>query len=317
VNALPEDPLIVVALGGNALLRRGEPLDAPTQLANVRRAAARIARLAHSHRLVVTHGNGPQVGLLALQGEACSEVPPYPLDVLGAETEGMVGYLLEQEIANRLPAGRSVATLLTRVAVDPQDPAFGRPTKPIGPVFAPERAEALARERGWTLVRDGQGMRRAVASPQPREVLALRAVRSLLDHGTVVICAGGGGVPVARSGPGGDYQGVEAVIDKDLAAALLARQIDAAMLLIATDVKAVFLDWGTAKPRVIRRANPDALQALPLAEGSIRPKVEAACDFARATGHPAVIGSLEDIDHLLTGEAGTWVSPDCSGLVTA
>ncbi|MGM9488236.1 carbamate kinase [Ideonella sp. YS5] len=314
MSPLADDTLVAVALGGNALLRRGEPQDAPTQLVNVRHAAAQIARLAHSHRLVVTHGNGPQVGLLALQGEAYPEVPPYPLDVLGAETEGMVGYLLEQEIANRLPAGRHVATLLTRVAVDRQDPAFQHPTKPIGPMFDRERAESLARDRGWTLVPDGTGLRRAVPSPRPQEVLALHATKALLDRGMVVICAGGGGVPVARTGPAGDYEGVEAVIDKDLAAALLARQLDAAMLVIATDVTAVFMDWGTAHARAIRRASPEALQALPLAAGSIAPKVEAACDFARATGNPAVIGSLDDIERLLCGQAGTWVSTGCSGL---
>lgn len=311
---LPDGPLVVVALGGNALLKRGEPLDAPTQLHNVRQAAAQIAQLASGRRLVVTHGNGPQVGLLALQAEAYREVPPYPLDVLGAESEGMVGYLLEQEIANRLPAGRGIATLLTRVAVDPADPAFQWPTKPIGPVFDTDRGEALARERGWTMVRDGAGVRRAVASPKPREVLALPSVRVLLQSGAVVVCAGGGGVPVARSGPAEPYQGVEAVIDKDLAASLLARRLEASLLLIATDVPAVVLDWGTPQARAVRRASPDALQGLPFAAGSIGPKVEAACEFARATGCPAVIGSLDDVERLVAGEAGTWVDREFKGL---
>lgn len=310
-------PLIVVALGGNALLRRGEPMEASAQLRNVRRAAVQIARLAHGHRLVVAHGNGPQVGLLALQNESYREVQPYPLDVLGAETEGMIGYLLEQELANCLPAGRSVATLLTRVEVDPADPAFERPTKPIGPVYGEEQGASLARERGWQLMKDGQGVRRAVASPQPRQIIGLRSVRALLDHGGIVICAGGGGIPVAPTGQGREKRGVEAVIDKDLVAGLLARQLEADMLLIATDVPAVCLDWGTPNRRNIRSASPEALQAFSFAAGSIGPKVEAACAFARATGRPAVIGSLDDIEQLVEGKAGTRVSVDETGLTLA
>lgn len=312
--AIAEDPLIVIALGGNALLRRGEPLEAPTQLRNIRHAAQQIARLAHSRRLVVTHGNGPQVGLLALQNEAYGAVRPYPLDVLGAETEGMVGYLLEQEIENRLPPGRSVATLLTRVEVDRDDPAFAAPTKPIGPVFEAARGEALARERGWHLVADGSGLRRAVPSPKPRRIVELRSVRALLEHGTVVICAGGGGIPVVSTGRGNERRGVEAVIDKDLAAGLLARQLQADMLLIVTDVPAVYLEWGTPAQRPIRSASPDALQPLAFAAGSIGPKVEAACGFARATGRPAVIGSLDDIERLARQEAGTSVSTAAAGV---
>ena len=310
-------PLIVVALGGNALLRRGEPMEAAAQLRNVRRASAQIARLAHRHRLVVAHGNGPQVGLLALQNESYREVQPYPLDVLGAETEGMIGYLLEQELANCLPAGRSVATLLTRVEVDPADPAFEKPSKPIGPVYSPEQGALLARERGWQLVRDGQGVRRVVASPKPRQIIGLRSVRALLDHGGIVICAGGGGIPVAPTGHGREKRGVEAVIDKDLVAGLLARQLEADLLLIATDVPAVYLDWGTPAQRAVRSASPEALQALSFAAGSIGPKVEAACEFALVTGRPAVIGSLDDIERLVDGTAGTRVSVDQAGLVLA
>ncbi len=310
-------PLLVVALGGNALLRRGEPLEAAAQLRNVRKAAAQLAQLAHRYRLVVAHGNGPQVGLLALQNEAFHDVHPYPLDVLGAQTEGMIGYLLEQEIANCLPSGRSVATLLTRVEVDPADPAFGHPAKPIGPVYATEQGVALARQRGWQMMADGAGVRRAVPSPKPRQIIGLRSVRALLARGTVVVCAGGGGIPVAATGRGHEKEGVEAVIDKDLAAGLLARQLEADLLLIATDVPAVCTDWGTATQREIRSASPDALQALPFAAGSIGPKVEAACEFARAAAKPAVIGSLDDIERLVDHAAGTWVSLASAGLELA
>lgn len=312
----PPDPLVVVALGGNALLRRGQPLEAATQLANVRVAAERLARMAHDHRLVVAHGNGPQVGLLALQNAAYGATRPYPLDVLGAETEGMIGYLIEQEVGNRLPAGRSIATLLTRVEVDRDDPAFERPSKPIGPVYSGAEREALQRETGWVWVADGAGFRRAVPSPAPRRVVGLRNVLALLEHGTVVVCAGGGGIPVVRA-PGSDrLEGVEAVIDKDAAASLLARQLDAAMLLIATDVDAVYLDRGKTTERAIRRASPQALQALSFEAGTMGPKVRAACDFALATGRAAVIGALGDLEAMAAGERGTRVDPACSGIET-
>ena len=306
-------PLLVIALGGNALLRRGEPLEAAAQARNIRHAAEQIARLAPRYRLVVAHGNGPQVGLLALQNEAFHDVRPYPLDVLGAQTEGMIGYLLEQELANCLPAGRSVATLLTRVEVDPADPAFAHPTKPIGPVYDAAQGASLGRARGWHMVPDGAGLRRAVPSPQPRQILGLRSVRALLEHGTVVVCAGGGGIPVIATGSGHEKQGVEAVIDKDLAAGLLARQLEADLLLIATDVPAVYRGWGTSSSHQIRSASPDALEAQAFAAGSIGPKVTA-CAFARATAKPAVIGSLDDIERLVCHDAGTWVSFDAKGI---
>ncbi|HEX5685295.1 MAG TPA: carbamate kinase [Ideonella sp.] len=312
-----EAPLLVVALGGNALLRRGEPLEAAAQLRNIRHAAQQIALLAHRFRLVVAHGNGPQVGLLALQNEAYHDVRPYPLDVLGAQTEGMIGYLLEQEIANCLSPGRSVATLLTRVEVDRADPAFSHPSKPIGPVYDLATGHSLAAERGWRMMADGAGLRRAVPSPKPRQIIGLRSVRALLAHGTVVVCAGGGGIPVAATGHGNEKQGVEAVIDKDLAAGLLARQLEADMLLIVTDVPAVCLNWGTPSQREIRSASPDALQGLSFAAGSIGPKVEAACDFARETSQPAVIGSLDDIERLVDRGAGTWVSVASTGIQLA
>jgi len=295
--------LVVVALGGNALLRRGEPLDAATQRANVRTAAVAVAALIARHRVVVTHGNGPQVGLLALQAEACRSTPPYPLDVLGAESEGMIGYLLEQEIANAAP-GYAVATLLTQVVVDPADPAFAAPSKPIGPVYGRDEARRLAAERGWTMMPDGPHVRRAVASPAPVRILEMAAIRHLIAAGVTVICAGGGGIPVVVS-EDGSIRGVEAVIDKDRSAGLLARAIGAEALLLLTDVDAVQDGWGTDTARRIRSATPERLSTIPFADGTMGPKVQAACAFAAATGGLAAIGALADAARILDGASGT------------
>jgi carbamate kinase len=297
---------VVVALGGNALLRRGEPTDAATQRRNVARAMTSLAALAARGPLVVTHGNGPQVGLLALQAAAYDDAEPYPLDVLGAETEGMIGYLLEQELRNVLPR-REVATLLTQVVVDPDDQAFTRPTKPIGPTYSERAAGDLGRARGWTVDRDGTSWRRVVASPEPRQVVELSTIRLLLAAGTVVICVGGGGIPVTLD-DGQALRGVEAVIDKDLAAALLAVELDASALLLLTDVTAVHDGWDTGEPRPIRRATPDELRARKLAAGSMGPKVEAASRFAEQTGRAAAIGALDEAALLLDGVHGTTVA---------
>jgi carbamate kinase len=298
---------VVAALGGNALLRRGEPADAETQRVNVRAAVQALAEIARKHDLVVTHGNGPQVGLLALQGEAYRDVQPYPLDVLGAETEGMIGYLLEQELTNELGDVR-VATLLTQVLLDPRDPAFGHPTKPIGPVYDRATAERLARDRGWTVAPDGHRWRRVVASPEPLAIVELRTIQLLCDAGTTVICAGGGGIPVAPDAAG-RLHGVEAVIDKDLATSLLARELGADALLLLTDVPAVVADWGTDAARALPEATPADLRSLHLEAGSMGPKVEAVCRFAEATGGIAGIGALADAAAILRGEAGTLVTP--------
>ena len=228
---------LVIALGGNALLRRGQPLTADNQLENIRRAAAQLARVAASHELVLTHGNGPQVGLLALQSAAYTAVESYPLDVLGAQTDGMIGYLLEQELANLLPS-RTVTTLLTRVEVDPKDPAFSKPTKPIGPIYTQDESKRVAAEKHWTMAPDGDNFRRVVPSPQPLRVLGLEPIRWLLEKGALVIAAGGGGIPVVRGIDGNSLQGVEAVIDKDLCSGVLAHELKADCLLIATDVSA-------------------------------------------------------------------------------
>jgi carbamate kinase len=296
---------VVAALGGNALLRRGEPAEAEVQRRHVEDAAAALAPLAAAHELVVTHGNGPQVGLLALQAEAYAAVRPYPLDVLGAESEGMVGYLLDQALGNRLE-GRRVATLLTQVVVAADDPAFAHPSKPIGPLYEREEAERLAAERGFAIAADGLRWRRVVASPEPLEIVEAEAIRLLVEAGVTVVCVGGGGVPVAAA-PDGTLHGVEAVVDKDLAAALLARRLDADALLLLTDVEAIELGWGTAEARPLRRATAAELRALDLAAGSMGPKAEAAARFAE-TGGIAAIASLDAAAAALAGEAGTLVT---------
>lgn len=303
---------IVIAIGGNALLRRGQQPSAENQLANIRRAAMQLARVAALHDLVLTHGNGPQVGLLALQSSAYASVDastqPYSLDVLGAQTEGMIGYLLEQELANRLPDSRTVCTLLTRVEVDPNDPAFKHPTKPIGPVYTATQAQQVSTEKSWAMAPDGTGMRRVVASPLPLRVLGLAPICLLLAHHAVVIAAGGGGIPVARDvGDVKGLSGVDAVIDKDLCSGLLARELQVDCLVIATDVEAVYVDWGQPSQQALGKVMPQELAKHTFPAGSMGPKVEAACGFVLATGKRAVIGSLEHIEAMLAGTAGTQI----------
>jgi carbamate kinase len=305
---------IVVALGGNALLQRGQRADASTQRANVAVAVNALAELAAEHEVVVTHGNGPQVGLLALQGEAYrEEVQPYPLDGLGAESEGMIGYLLDQELVNVL-GGRHVATLLTQVIVDASDPAFSDPTKFIGPVYSRGPADTLAAERGWRIARDGPHWRRVVPSPEPRSIVELPTIRLLVEAGVLVVCVGGGGIPVVVDRDG-RLRGVEAVIDKDRAAALLACGLEADALLLLTDVAAVERDFGTPRAAPIVAATPEELLALGLPAGSMGPKVEAAAWFAQQTGGRAAIGRLADASTVLRGERGTTVVPAVAGVV--
>ena len=296
---------VVIALGGNALLRRGEAPDAATQRGHAAEAMAAIAEVAKKHDVVLTHGNGPQVGLLALQAAAYTAVPAYPLDVLGAETEGMIGYVLEQELENRLP-GRSVVTVLTQVVVDPEDPAFQHPTKPIGQVYTEEQARELAQQNGWSIAPDNEHFRRVVASPEPIQIVELSAIRLLVDSGALVVCTGGGGIPVVRD-VHDRLHGIEAVIDKDLAGELLARSLGSDLLLMLTDVDAVVAGWGTPEARPIRHATVAELRALDFAAGSMKPKVEAACRFVERTGGTAAIGSLEDAVAILAGEAGTTI----------
>jgi carbamate kinase len=309
---------VVAALGGNALLRRGQPLTAANQRENARVACAALAPVALEHELVISHGNGPQVGLLALQSSAYTAVDPYPLDLLGAQTEGMIGYLIQQELGNQLPQEQRLASLLTLIEVDRDDPAFGNPTKPIGPIYTKEETAPLAAEHGWTFRPDGTSYRRVVPSPLPQRIYGLEPVEWLLDHGCVVVCAGGGGIPVMHTdepAPAGRMLvGVEAVIDKDLASALLARDLRADALLIVTDVDAVYTGWGTPDQAAIRRASPEALGETAFAEGSMGPKVRAACSFVEETGGLAVIGSIGDTAAMLRGEAGTVVTKDATGL---
>ena len=298
---------LVAALGGNALLRRGEAPEAATLARRSDTAAAVVAGLARRHEVVVTHGNGPQVGLLAEQAEHTPGLRPYPLDILDAEAEGMVGYLLEMGLANAL-GDREVATLLTRVVVDADDPAMASPSKPVGPVYDAATALRLARERHWSVAPDGPDWRRVVPSPEPREIRGLRVVQRLLAAGVVVICAGGGGIPVAVDRDGRE-SGVEAVVDKDLTASLLAAGIGADALLLLTDVPAVEAAWGTPAARPLRELTVPEARTLALAPGSMAPKVAAACRFVESTGGLAAIGRLDDADAVLGGGAGTRILP--------
>ena len=299
--------LVVIALGGNALLRRGEPAEASVQRRHIEDAAAAIAAVAAEYDVVVTHGNGPQIGLLALQAAAYGEIAPYPLDVLGAQSEGMIGYQLAQALHNRL-ADREVVAVLTQVIVDADDPAFATPTKPIGPIYDQATASRLARAHGWSVAADGGNFRRVVPSPEPHDLVEIESVRELVQARAIVICAGGGGIPVTCAADR-TLIGVEAVVDKDLTAALLAERLHADTLLILTDVKAVERDWGTRQAQPIRHATPNELRLLDFASGSMAPKIAAACRFVERTGGTAAIGALEDAAEILKGARGTLVAP--------
>ena len=299
---------VLVALGGNALLKRGEPMTAENQRRNVAVAAAALAPVAQQHQLVLSHGNGPQVGLLALQASAYQDVEPYPLDVLGAETEGMIGYLIEQELGNRLPAEVPFATLLTMIGVDGDDPAFANPTKFVGPIYDKATADALASEKGWTFKPDGTSWRRVVPSPKPQRIFEIRPIKWLLEHNTVVICAGGGGIPTMWV-PNEErtLTGVEAVIDKDFASELLARELEADLFVMATDVDGIYAGWGTPDQRRIDEITAAELRTQQFPAGSMGPKVDAAAQFVEATGKRAAIGALVDIEKIVAGTAGTQI----------
>jgi carbamate kinase len=301
---------IVVALGGNALLRRGQPMTAENQRENVRTAAVALAPIATEHELVVSHGNGPQVGLLALQGAAYTAVETYPLDVLGAQTEGMIGYFIEQELGNLLPIEKPFATLLTMIEVDPDDPAFHDPTKFIGPVYDKAEADKLAAEKGWTVKADGDKWRRVVASPLPKRIFEIRPIRWLLGQGAVVICTGGGGIPTMYQPGTRTLVGAEVVIDKDRASALLARELEADLFVMATDVDGVYVDWGSPNQRRLDRVTPDELASYSFPAGSMGPKVAAAAEFVAASGKRSAIGTLEEIGGMVEGTAGTNVVPE-------
>jgi carbamate kinase len=298
--ALKLGSTIVIALGGNALLLRGQQADGAAQRANIARAAAAIAPLLSRYRIIITHGNGPQVGLLAAQ----SGDSGWPLDVLGAESEGMIGYVIEQELANLAPA-RSFATLLSQVVIDAHDPAFQKPTKPIGLVHTDR---AVLEKQGWANVADGEGWRRVVASPAPLAILNLEAIKVLVKADITVICLGGGGIPVALDG-NGLAQGIEAVIDKDAASALLARELDADALIMLTDVDGIMTGFGTTEAKLLKRTTPDELSSIKFPPGTMGPKVDAAISMARA-GKIAMIGALGQLKEILDGAAGTWIQGD-------
>ncbi|MBY8870573.1 carbamate kinase [Micromonospora sp. PLK6-60] len=300
---------IVIALGGNALLERGEKPDAAIQRRHVRRAATSLAHLATDHQLIVCHGNGPQVGLLAQESESDPALSrPYPLDVLGAQTQGMIGYWLVQELHN---AGAPAVAVLTRTVVDADDPAFATPTKFVGPGYDQRRARALADQRGWRIGRDGDRWRRVVASPEPRRLVEMDTLHTLVERGEIVVCGGGGGAPVIETGDG-RLDGVEAVVDKDLTAALLALRLGAHRLLVLTDVPAVLRDHGTPAATALRTVDVDTLAGMRFPAGSMAPKVEACIRFVRASGHTAAIGALDDAAAVLAGTSGTTVVPDAA-----
>lgn len=305
---------IVVALGGNAISRRGDPMTADRQRVNVRTACAALAPLTEEHELVITHGNGPQVGLLSLQAAKYDAKTAYPFDVLGAETEGMIGYLIEQELGDAIDKEKHIATVLTMVEVHPGDPAFEDPTKFVGPVYDETTAKDLAEKGGWVVKPDGDSWRRVVPSPAPQRIIEIEPIRLLIRNGVVVVCAGGGGIPTMFDPDSGDLVGVEAVIDKDFASAVLAKDLGADLLVIATDVEAVYLDWGTDKERALHRVHPDAFADLDFPAGSMGPKIEAASAFVRATDNRAVIGSLDQLAGLVDGTAGTAVTTEKPGL---
>lgn len=301
---------IVVAIGGNALLKRGEPMTAENQRRNVRQAVSAMVPLYSGNELVISHGNGPQVGLLALQAASYKEVEPFPLDLLGAQTEGMIGYMIEQELGNQLPFSQPLASILTMVEVDADDPAFENPTKPIGPVYSAETARQLAEQKGWIMKPDGNGWRRVVPSPLPRRIFQLRPIKWLIEKGAIVICTGGGGIPTMYE----DIRrtklcGAEVVIDKDLASALLAKELNADLFIMATDADGVYTEWGRPTARRLDSVTYNDLKNLHFEAGSMGPKVAAACWFAQMTGKTSAIGALQDLERVASGQAGTTICP--------
>lgn len=300
---------VIVALGGNAVLRRGQRPDADTQVANVRTAVRTLARLAAEHELVITHGNGPQVGLLAAQSAADPGLTrPYPFDALGAQTQGLLGYWIQQALQNALP-GRQVLAMVTQTLVSAVDPAFEQPAKFVGQVYEREEAEKLAAERGWTVAQDGRQWRRVVPSPAPQRVVQTRLIRRMTGEGVIVVCAGGGGIPVVRD-ERGRLTGVEAVIDKDLTTSMLAEALDCDAFLSLTDVPRVMRGFGTPEQSEIGHTTPHELRTLDFPAGSMGPKVEAVCRFVETTGDMAAIGKLDEAERILDGSAGTIVTPN-------
>ncbi len=295
------------------MLQRGQPLTAENQRGNIRVAVKELAAVHENNQLVIAHGNGPQVGLLALMDAAYTAVDPYPLDVLGAETVGMIGYMIEQELGNLIPFHDHIITVLTQVLVDQNDPAFGNPTKPVGPIYDKEQSERLKKDKGWAMAPDGDHFRRVVPSPLPQRIIEIEVIKTLVDSGVVVICAGGGGIPTAYDDDKNLF-GIEAVIDKDLASGLLSTELGAEMFVMLTDVASVYVDFGTENQKAIKAAHPDVLEKMDFAAGSMGPKVLGACQFARETGNQSAVGQLSDLTRIITGDAGTTISNDVDGI---
>jgi carbamate kinase len=307
---------VIVALGGNAVLRRSQRADVEPQIANVAQAAKTLAKLAEKHELIITHGNGPQVGLLALESANDPRLTrPYPFDTLGAETQGMIGYWMLQALQNALP-GRQVLAMVTQTLVSAVDPAFENPTKFVGPVYDQDEAMKLAKEYGWTVAADGHDWRRVVPSPTPQRVVETRLISKMVREGVVVICAGGGGIPVIRD-EHGRLSGVEAVIDKDSTASMLAEALECDAFLILTDVPRVLKDFGTERQSELANTTPHELRALDFPAGSMGPKVEAVCRFVETTGDMAAIGELGQAEQILEGTAGTIVTPNARWPLTS
>lgn len=298
-------PLLVIALGGNALLKRGEALDAENQLHNVKIAMREVAKVADQYRLLIVHGNGPQVGLLALQQDAYHDVAPYPLDILDAETQGMIGYLLQQQLHNFLPQSQ-ITTLITQVIVDKHDPALKNPSKPIGPVYNQATADQLTSSQHWQFKPDGEFFRRVVPSPAPQEVVELDVIRLLLEHNVITIAGGGGGMPCVRVG--NHLQGLAAVIDKDATASLLAQKLNAHAFVILTDVAGVYQEWPSTTPQLLHAVTVAEMRQRQFAPGSMQPKINAVCDFVSATHKPAAIGRLDELAMILSNDSGTWIN---------
>lgn len=301
---------VLVALGGNAIARRGETMTIEHQRGNIRDACGALLQTAADNQLVITHGNGPQVGMLALLSGP--DAPSYPLDVLDAQTQGLIGYLIEIELRNAMAdqpdLARRLTTVLTLTEVSLDDPAFQHPTKFVGAAYSRQDADLLAAERGWTFADDGGQARRVVPSPRPSRVVQVDSMKRLLDAGHIVVGVGGGGIPIAK-GADGHYVGVEAVVDKDASSAVLAAAIEADVFVMATDADAVMLDWATPRQRALRTASVAELRSLDFAAGSMGPKVDAAIEFVERTGNRAVIGRLADLEGLLAGTHGTTVTP--------
>lgn len=302
---------VLVALGGNALSLKNEPITAQNQRKRVKQAVAPLAKIAEQHELIITHGNGPQVGLLAQQSLANlssdqsnqSTKAPFPLDVLNAETEGMIGYLIEQELINQLPENRRTASLLTMVQVDANDKAFSEPDKPVGPSYPFEKKQSLEDKNNWSFKSKDNEWQRVVPSPEPEDILQSPAIETLLLNDTVVICSGGGGIPVSRSDNA--LIGVEAVIDKDKTSALLAIKLKVDRFIIATKTDGVYRNWQSKTSEKIKNITIKQLKSMQFESGTMAPKIAAAIRFVKQRQQPAVIGSLDELDKIMNFNAGT------------